>query len=61
MKSPLKTMRLPILTKDLLERASRKRTYIIRFVYGLVLFISRMDRRFRSPEDARSAMRSSTR
>jgi ABC-type transport system involved in multi-copper enzyme maturation permease subunit len=40
MKSPLKAMRLPILTKDLLERASRKRTYIIRFVYGLVLFIS---------------------
>jgi ABC-type transport system involved in multi-copper enzyme maturation permease subunit len=33
-------MRLPILTKDLLERASRKRTYIIRFVYGLVLFVS---------------------
>jgi ABC-type transport system involved in multi-copper enzyme maturation permease subunit len=39
MKLPFKTMRLPILAKDLLERASRKRTYVIRFVYGLVLFV----------------------
>jgi len=36
----LKMMRLPILTKDLLERASRKRTYVVRFVYGLLLFAS---------------------
>jgi ABC-type transport system involved in multi-copper enzyme maturation permease subunit len=34
-----KTMRLPILAKDLLERASRRRTYVFRFVYGLSLFI----------------------
>jgi ABC-type transport system involved in multi-copper enzyme maturation permease subunit len=40
MKRRFKLMRLPILTKDLLERASRKRTYVIRFVYGLVLFVS---------------------
>jgi ABC-type transport system involved in multi-copper enzyme maturation permease subunit len=39
MKFRFKTMRLPILTKDLLERASRKRTYVFRFVYGLVLFV----------------------
>lgn len=32
--------RLPILSKDLLERASRKRTYVIRFIYGLVLFVA---------------------
>ncbi|HET6327896.1 MAG TPA: ABC transporter permease subunit [Planctomycetaceae bacterium] len=39
MKRRFKMMRLPILTKDLLERASRKRTYIIRFSYGLFLFV----------------------
>jgi ABC-type transport system involved in multi-copper enzyme maturation permease subunit len=33
-------MRLPILQKDLLERASRKRTYVIRSLYGLALFVS---------------------
>jgi ABC-type transport system involved in multi-copper enzyme maturation permease subunit len=38
MKFRFKTMRLPILAKDLLERASKKRTYVFRFVYGLVLF-----------------------
>jgi ABC-type transport system involved in multi-copper enzyme maturation permease subunit len=32
--------RLPILSKDLLERASRKRTYVIRFLYGLALFVA---------------------
>src|SRR5580704_4878321 len=40
MKRRFKLMRLPILTKDLLERASRKRTYVIRFVYGLILFVA---------------------
>jgi ABC-type transport system involved in multi-copper enzyme maturation permease subunit len=39
MKRRFKMMRLPILAKDLLERASRKRTYVVRFVYGLVLFV----------------------
>jgi ABC-type transport system involved in multi-copper enzyme maturation permease subunit len=33
-------MRLPILAKDLLERASRKRTYVFRFIYGLALFVA---------------------
>jgi ABC-type transport system involved in multi-copper enzyme maturation permease subunit len=30
--------RLPILVKDLTEQAAQRRTYIIRFAYGLVLF-----------------------
>jgi ABC-type transport system involved in multi-copper enzyme maturation permease subunit len=40
MKRRLRMIRLPILTKDLLERAARKRTYVIRFVYGLILFVA---------------------
>jgi ABC-type transport system involved in multi-copper enzyme maturation permease subunit len=40
MKRRLKLPRLPILSKDLLERASRKRTYVIRFLYGLALFVA---------------------
>ncbi|HET6323989.1 MAG TPA: ABC transporter permease subunit [Planctomycetaceae bacterium] len=37
---PLTTLRLPVLVKDLTELAAQRRTYIIRFVYGLVLFVS---------------------
>lgn len=37
---PMATLRLPVLVKDLTELAAQRRTYIIRFVYGLVLFIS---------------------
>jgi ABC-type transport system involved in multi-copper enzyme maturation permease subunit len=40
MKRRLRLIRLPILTKDLLERAARKRTYVIRFVFGLILFVA---------------------
>lgn len=37
---PLASLRLPVLVKDLTEQAAQRRTYIIRFVYGLVLFTS---------------------
>ncbi|HEV3301799.1 MAG TPA: ABC transporter permease subunit [Planctomycetaceae bacterium] len=37
---PLASLRLPVLVKDLTEQAAQRRTYIIRFVYGLVLFAS---------------------
>jgi ABC-type transport system involved in multi-copper enzyme maturation permease subunit len=37
---PLTSLRLPVLVKDLTEQAAQRRTYIIRFVYGLVLFVS---------------------
>ncbi len=35
-----KTFRLPILRKDLTELAARRRTYIARFAYALVLFVT---------------------
>ncbi len=37
---PLASLRLPVLVKDLTEQAAQRRTYLIRFVYGLVLFVS---------------------
>lgn len=37
---PLASLRLPVLVKDLTELAAQRRTYLIRFVYGLVLFTS---------------------
>ncbi|HXY36560.1 MAG TPA: ABC transporter permease [Planctomycetaceae bacterium] len=37
---PRPSLRLPVLVKDLTEQAAQRRTYIIRFVYGLVLFTS---------------------
>jgi ABC-type transport system involved in multi-copper enzyme maturation permease subunit len=37
---PLASLRLPVLAKDLTEQAAQRRTYLIRFVYGLVLFTS---------------------
>jgi ABC-type transport system involved in multi-copper enzyme maturation permease subunit len=37
---PLASLRLPVLAKDLTEQAAQRRTYIIRFVYGFVLFAS---------------------
>jgi ABC-type transport system involved in multi-copper enzyme maturation permease subunit len=37
---PLTSLRLPVLMKDLTEQAAQRRTYIIRFTYGLVLFAS---------------------
>jgi ABC-type transport system involved in multi-copper enzyme maturation permease subunit len=40
MKRRFKTLRLPILAKDLLERGSRKRTYVVRFLYASTLFIA---------------------
>jgi ABC-type transport system involved in multi-copper enzyme maturation permease subunit len=37
---PLASLRLPVLVKDLTEQAAQRRTYIIRFAYGFVLFTS---------------------
>ncbi len=37
---PWPSFRLPVLVKDLTEQAAQRRTYIIRFAYGFVLFAS---------------------